>query len=918
MNKFEWDPVKSSFERDHVVATLRHFHAPGDLIEVRTKSQVFHTKDVEKAADMAESLNGKCDVWHLLNTLPENYLEERKCRIDDPGNATKSSNAAGNKDIVHRRCLLLDFDPVRERDIASTDAEMQSAVTRAEAVAQALIVKGYPRPTQASSGNGVHLTWHIDMAVTGQDRAEIDSLIRDWVHAVAREFSDAVVDVDVQVHNSGRLLKIHGTQATKGENTPARPRRYSRMIAVGDDLVVTADQIRAVIVAWGKPQSKPQSKPLNQQNVETSRGIQGVSFDMGRWLEIHGVGVREIKREDSRTIYVLDHCPFDLTHDGKDAAVFLGDDGKRGFFCFHNSCSKYAWPEFRALFDNDFCRPSAKLSKKLPEVQMNDRLAIEVLNDTVAKLAGHNDPPTLFQAQGSLLALRVLDGENLTLKVVGIDGLRYEAISRIAFVTATETKDGTKIVNTWPKHDLLTTVLEMSAWSGIPVCDIVTTVPLVAADGTIHSRIGYNPATRSYLTTDKFVRFDPLTISRPDADRAVAFLCDWPLSGFPFDSASSRVHALVALLQHFVMRVIDSNTPLYFLTAPVPGAGKGLLTEFIARVAGAGLRLLTYPVREEERVKTLSSTLADHPTHVLFDNVKDHVDSAALEGVLTSRLYTARILGTSKNINLPAINTTWMMAGNNATCSNDLMTRSCYIRLDPECERPTERTDFKIKNLHEWTTQHHDECVQACLTIIGHWVGLGMPKYRGSRNHRAQAWLAVMGGILDSIDLGNDFLANSEGMATAADHESEAWRGFVAEWAALDAANLNVGERTEDMTTSDLMDIAFGKQTFEGIRLGGPLDQQVPGRNGDAGRKTSLGMALRRMSGRVFAEFKIVTKADAKRGSKTHLVKMSTGSHSDRDPRPGNSGASVQDDVLFDSDEVPLDSWETHAYQCGA
>lgn len=211
MEKSEWSPVTASFDRNHVVKVLKHFHRAGDLIEMRTFSHLFYTTEVEKAADWAGARDGRCDVWHLINALPPDYLEDRQRRINDPADSTKSTSAARNQDVVHRRCLLLDFDPVRDRDVASTDDELQAAEACATVVAQSLGEAGFPRPTRAMSGNGYHLTWRIDMAVTEANRPDIDKLIRDWVHAVSRRFSNPEVEIDNKVHNAGRLLNLRDT-----------------------------------------------------------------------------------------------------------------------------------------------------------------------------------------------------------------------------------------------------------------------------------------------------------------------------------------------------------------------------------------------------------------------------------------------------------------------------------------------------------------------------------------------------------------------------------------------------------------------------------------------------------------------------------------------------------------------------------
>ena len=51
--------------------------------------------------------------------------------------------------------------------------------------------------------------------------------------------------------------------------------------------------------------------------------------------------------------YVLEHCLFDESHKGKDAAIFQKSDGSLGYKCFHNSCSDKHWKDVRLLFEPD-------------------------------------------------------------------------------------------------------------------------------------------------------------------------------------------------------------------------------------------------------------------------------------------------------------------------------------------------------------------------------------------------------------------------------------------------------------------------------------------------------------------------------------------------------------------------------------
>jgi hypothetical protein len=69
------------------------------------------------------------------------------------------------------------------------------------------------------------------------------------------------------------------------------------------------------------------------------------------WFEQHDVEYRPAIEAGSRLKYVLDSCPFNEAHMGRNAAVFLTIDGAEagtfGFHCFHDGCADKNWKDLR-------------------------------------------------------------------------------------------------------------------------------------------------------------------------------------------------------------------------------------------------------------------------------------------------------------------------------------------------------------------------------------------------------------------------------------------------------------------------------------------------------------------------------------------------------------------------------------------
>jgi hypothetical protein len=131
-------------------------------------------------------------------------------------------------DILCRRWLLIDLDPTRPAGISSTDAEHERSITIAHDIWDGLRGEGWPDPVAADSGNGAHLLYWIKAANTPAIAQKIQRLLK----AIKDDYAPADVDVDLTVYNAARITKAYGTLVKKGDHTPDRPHRRSRLLEV--------------------------------------------------------------------------------------------------------------------------------------------------------------------------------------------------------------------------------------------------------------------------------------------------------------------------------------------------------------------------------------------------------------------------------------------------------------------------------------------------------------------------------------------------------------------------------------------------------------------------------------------------------------------------------------------------------------
>ena len=325
----------------HAIAVLEE---PGQVVEVRalaengTHSGYF--TDFEALARQVEALD--CDpsvhgCYVTLNEVNPALLARRANRIKmylSRGDAT-----TGDADIVRRRWLPVDIDPVRPSGVSSTDAEHGLAIAKANEIAAWLSGAGFPEPVRGDSGNGAHLLYRIDLP----NDETVTKLVKAVLSALDALFSDTGISVDKANYNAGRIWKLYGTVTRKGDHTTERPHRRSGIISVPEEVVVVSREHLEMLAAQLTGES-----PVNPPAPE------GAAIDLRSWLPAHGIAIcSEKPYGNAGTIFVLDQCPFSSAHkDGAYAIQF--ENGAVHAGCHHASCGarKQRWKELREKYES--------------------------------------------------------------------------------------------------------------------------------------------------------------------------------------------------------------------------------------------------------------------------------------------------------------------------------------------------------------------------------------------------------------------------------------------------------------------------------------------------------------------------------------------------------------------------------------
>ncbi len=217
---------------DEIERALEALFDPGGVVELRafrdreTVSGYFDDH-AALAREAAELDRRGYAVYVTLNEIHAALLS----RASNRARSVYKEPTTADADIVRRRYLPVDLDPVRPAGVSSTKEEKRVALLRAREIRDHLRDRGWPDPVVGDSGNGAHLLYRVDLP---NDR-ESAELVKGVIAALAFAFDDGAVKVDTGVHNAARIWKLYGVVSCKGDSTAERPHRTSRLLKVPEE-----------------------------------------------------------------------------------------------------------------------------------------------------------------------------------------------------------------------------------------------------------------------------------------------------------------------------------------------------------------------------------------------------------------------------------------------------------------------------------------------------------------------------------------------------------------------------------------------------------------------------------------------------------------------------------------------------------
>jgi hypothetical protein len=718
--------------------------------------------DIKTMARAVVAVDGAAPaIYATLNAVQPKLLERSPNRLSTAVEATKAG------DILGRTRILIDLDPTRPAGASSTDVQHQAALDRGRAVAAWLIERGVPAASIAliDSGNGCHAYVAVNMAPGD------GALVRRFLRTIAGLFDDDIVHVDTGVCDAPRLVKIPGTMACKGANTPETPHRRSRVIEAPERLTPAMTEIIERIAGPAEAVRTVERDPART----TGGGPDRAGF-LARW----GVESRGERTTDTGLSVVDIPCPFNAEH-GWDAWVGEAPTGMLSAECHHVPCFT-TWAELREHFEPEWGRrtsaPHETEAGRPAVAGATTSEATEPTDDFYPaarpEIVDRKDPEVFREAESALLAwpeCGVYSRGSLLVKIVRTGEATFSArktktvhrpanapaiapvdpvflcsrMGRAArWVRLVPDKRGAEGFVKIEADPPMRIAREIAAENVLrfPVLEGVAEAPVFLPSGEVLERPGYDAETGLWYAPA--ADYPPVP-SKPDhaaAFRAALEILD-PFDQFPFVEDIDRAAFLAYVLTPLARTAIDESAPMTSFDSPVRGSGKSKLATCGGTIGTGREPALMVPTDDEEELRKAALAFGLEGTRLcIIDNAAGAFGSKQLAAILTLRTISGRVLGLSKTATVP-LRVVWAITGNNLTFKGDLARRIMHVRIDPKMEHPEHRKDFRIPNLSAYVRDERARLIVAGLTILRAFHIAGRP-HNGRPGRGFEAWCALV------------------------------------------------------------------------------------------------------------------------------------------------------------------------------
>lgn len=316
-------------------------------------------------------------AFYVMNAINPDIVARSAA---DCWNSVPKGEGTKDADIIERRVLYFDHDPIRPSGISANEDERAAALLAAEST-YLMLARLLPDDLLSAlgfgdSGNG----YHVHLAIKCAADLVTERTVKALLLAVDALVSTDKVKIDTSVGDAKRLCPAYGTMKRKGVDTAARPHRRTAFwgsrcparleledltLLVGAlcDLIGDPDLVSKIRHLLVPEQQKLTRPSTHNRPPETKRHAAGARSGENLFERTKALDVREVATRlglyDGQTLT----CP------GCESGAGV-DFFQNGVKCFHDRCVEKGKSGFRTTVDlamEVYCIGALEAALKLAE-----------------------------------------------------------------------------------------------------------------------------------------------------------------------------------------------------------------------------------------------------------------------------------------------------------------------------------------------------------------------------------------------------------------------------------------------------------------------------------------------------------------------------------------------------------------------
>lgn len=267
----------------------------------------------------------------------------------------------------------------------------------------------------------------------------------------------------------------------------------------------------------------------------------------------------------------------------------------------------------------------------------------------------------------------------------------------------------------WVRNLLIATGIEE-----FPTLKAILRHPVIMDGKLVHGDKGYDRDSQFLIKAHMADKVRPEVMSDTPEQLLQWLIEEW-LGETSFDTKDDAIRALLVpatMLMTKTHLMAEGKFPAFLISAPDAGTGKSELAHALVEViAGEDIGDTPWPERDgTEMQKLVTSLILADVDVILWDNLPNGMTlkNTALDMMLTSLVWTARILGQSQIVNAPS-NAMNVLTGNNVQPFTDTATRIVEVRLVLKDGKPPA---YNRVSLRQWTKENRGSIIVALARIL--------------------------------------------------------------------------------------------------------------------------------------------------------------------------------------------------------